>query len=625
MEEQRRQPQAPRGGGDGAVQGARPPAAKPLAELPSVYDPSKVEAKWYRFWEEGGFFRARPNPGRKPFTIVIPPPNVTGSLHMGHALDCAIQDILIRWHRMRGYEALWLPGSDHAGIATQHVVEKALAQEGTSREELGREEFIRRVWEWKARYGGIIINQLKRMGSSCDWDRLRFTMDEGCSRAVRQVFVGLYRRGLVYRDNYITNWCPHCRTALSDLEVEHRESAGKLYYLRYALEPEGGPVAGPGAAGSIVVATTRPETILGDTGVAVHPSDARYRALRGRTAILPLVGRRLPIVADDAVDPEFGTGAVKITPAHDPADFEVGRRHGLDMVVAIDAEGRMTEAAGPYAGLDRYQCREALLRDLERAGHLVRVEDHAHSLGHCYRCDTVVEPRLSRQWFVRMKPLAEPAIRAAQDGRVTFVPERFQRVFINWLENIRDWCISRQIWWGHRIPAWYCGTCGHTTVAEEDPSSCERCGSEGLEQDPDVLDTWFSSALWPFSTLGWPDRTPDLEYFFPTSVLVTGYDIIFFWVARMVFMSLEFMGQEPFRHVLIHGIVRDERGERMSKSRGTGIDPLEAVDRFGADALRFGLLVGLAPGNDMRFRWERLEGSRNFCNKLWNAGRFALS
>ena len=593
-----------------------PATGRRLEAIPSTYDPEKVEARWYRFWEEGGFFRAEIDAAKTPFTIVIPPPNDTGSLHMGHALDNAIQDTLVRWHRMRGDATLWLPGTDHAGIATQHVVEKALSREGRTKEDLGRERFVERVWEWKREYGGQIINQLKRMGASCDWSRLRFTLDEGCSRAVRRVFVTLYNKGLIYQGDYIVNWCPKCGTALSDLEVIHSEVPASLYYVHYPLAS---------GDGFIEVATTRPETMLGDTAVAVNPGDERYRRLVGQKARLPLVGRELPIIADDAVDPEFGTGAVKITPAHDPADFEMARRHDLPLVVAIGADGRMTAAAGEYEGLDREECRIRVVEALKAQGLLARIEDYRHAVGHCYRCDTIAEPRVSRQWFVRMKPLAGPAIDVVRSGRITFWPEQFGRVYINWMENIRDWCISRQIWWGHRVPVWHCEKCGNTMVEEVDPSRCGKCGSESPRQETDVLDTWFSSALWPFSTLGWPDRTPDLEFFFPTSVLVTGYDIIFFWVARMIFTSMEFMGREPFRHALIHGIVRADTGERMSKSRGTGIDPREAIDKYGADALRLGLLTGNTPGNDMRFRWERLEGSRNFCNKLWNAARFTLA
>ncbi|MBC7340285.1 MAG: valine--tRNA ligase [Firmicutes bacterium] len=583
--------------------------------LPPVYDPRAVEEERYRFWMEGRYFGARVNRAREPFCIVIPPPNVTGSLHIGHALDNTMQDILIRWRRMQGYETLWLPGTDHAGIATQHVVEKRLAKDGLSRHDLGREKFLERVWAWKDEYEATIISQLRRLGASCDWSRTRFTMDEGCSRAVREVFVRLWEKGLIYRGEYIVNWCPECRTALSDLEVEREERAGTLWYVRY-------PYAD--GSGYLTVATTRPETILGDTAVAVHPDDERYRDAVGKTVVVPMVDRPVPVVADRAVDPAFGTGAVKITPAHDADDFEVACRHGLPAIAVIDADGNMTEEAGRYAGMTREECRRAILDDLRAAGLIEKEETHAMALGHCYRCDTVVEPLLSRQWFVRMKPLAEPAMEAVKTGDIVIVPERFTRVYVNWLENIRDWCISRQIWWGHRIPAWHCHRCGEITVSRTDPPACAHCGSERLEQDESVLDTWFSSALWPFSTLGWPERTPELEYFYPTSVLVTGYDILFFWVARMVFMGLEFMGKKPFRYVLLHGLVRDAEGEKMSKSRGTGIDPMDAIEKYGADSLRFSLIMGNTPGNDFRFYWEKVEGARNFCNKLWNAARFVL-
>ncbi len=584
-------------------------------QIPTVYDPKEVEEKWYKHWEENGLFHAEPDTGRTPFSIVIPPPNVTGQLHMGHALDNTLQDVLIRFRRMQGYEALWMPGSDHAGIATQIKVEEVLAKEGISRYDLGREQFIDRVWEWKHEYGDRIINQLKRLGASCDWPRERFTMDEGCSAAVREVFVSLYEKGLIYQGNRITNWCPRCNTALSDIEVEHEEKPGNLYHVCYPLE--GRPDE------YVTVATTRPETILGDTAVAVHPDDDRYRHLVGQYLILPVVGRRLPIVADEYVDPSFGTGAVKVTPAHDPNDFDMGLRHQLPQVVVIAPDGTMTAEAGQYAGLDRYACRKALVADLKELGNLVKIDEHVHAVGQCQRCATVVEPLVSKQWFVRMQPLAEPAIAAVTDGRIKFVPERFTRVYINWLENIRDWCISRQIWWGHRIPAWYCEECGETVVSREDITACPKCGGK-VEQDPDVLDTWFSSALWPFSTMGWPKKTPELAYFYPTSVLVTGYDIIFFWVARMIFMGLEFMDDIPFGHVFIHGLVRDGEGRKMSKSLGNGIDPLDVIEKYGADTLRFTLMTGNTPGNDMRFYWERVESSRNFANKIWNASRFVL-
>lgn len=582
--------------------------------LPPVYEPQAVEEKWYRFWEEKRLFHATVDHDKQPFSIVIPPPNVTGQLHMGHALDNTLQDILIRWHRMRGDATLWMPGTDHAGIATQIKVEEQLAQEGLSRYDLGREKFVDRVWEWKRQFGDRIINQLKHLGASCDWERERFTMDEGCSRAVREVFVSLYEKGLIYRGNRITNWCPRCATALSDIEVEHEEQPGKLYYVRYPVE---------GCNEYVTIATTRPETILGDTAVAVHPDDERYRRFVGRYLILPLVGRRLPIIADAYVDPSFGTGAVKVTPAHDPNDFDMGQRHDLPAIQVINDDGTMAADTGKYAGMDRYVCRRTIVTDLQQAGYLVRVEEHTHAVGHCQRCHTVVEPLISQQWFVHMQPLAQPALQAVREGRIAFVPERFTKIYINWLENIRDWCISRQIWWGHRIPAWYCQSCGQVIVSRTDVTACPHCGG-AVEQDPDVLDTWFSSALWPFSTMGWPDKTPELAYFYPTSVLVTGYDIIFFWVARMIFMAMEFQQEIPFRHVFIHGLVRDAQGRKMSKSLGNGIDPLEVVEKYGADTLRFTLVTGNTPGNDMRFYWERVEGSRNFANKIWNAARFVL-
>lgn len=582
--------------------------------IPPVYEPQAVEEKWYRFWEEQRLFHAEVDRDKQPFSIVIPPPNVTGQLHMGHALDNTLQDILIRWHRMRGDATLWMPGTDHAGIATQIKVEEQLAQEGMSRYDLGREKFIDRVWDWKRQFGDRIINQLKHLGASCDWERERFTMDEGCSRAVREVFVSLYEKGLIYRGHRITNWCPRCATALSDIEVEHEEQPGKLYYVRYPVE---------GSEEYVTVATTRPETILGDTAVAVHPDDERYRRFVGRHLLLPLVGRRLPVIADAYVDPSFGTGAVKVTPAHDPNDFDMGQRHDLPAIQVINDDGSMAADTGKYAGMDRYACRKAIVADLRQAGYLVRVEEHSHAVGHCQRCHTVVEPLISQQWFVKMEPLAQPALQAVREGRIAFVPERFIKIYINWLENIRDWCISRQIWWGHRIPAWYCQSCGEVIVSRTDVTACPHCGG-AVVQDPDVLDTWFSSALWPFSTMGWPDKTPELAYFYPTSVLVTGYDIIFFWVARMIFMAMEFQREIPFRHVFIHGLVRDSQGRKMSKSLGNGIDPLAVVEKYGADTLRFTLVTGNTPGNDMRFYWERVEGSRNFANKIWNAARFVL-
>ncbi|MGI6604679.1 MAG: valine--tRNA ligase [bacterium] len=587
----------------------------PTREIPTVYDPKAVEEKWYKKWLENGYFTPRIDKEKEPFTIVIPPPNVTGALHMGHALDNTIQDVLIRFHRMVGDPTLWLPGTDHAGIATQARVEAELAKEGTSRWELGREKFLERVWKWKHQYGGKIITQLQRLGASCDFTRERFTMDEGCSKAVREVFVSLYERGLIYRGNYIVNWCPHCHTAISDIEVEHQDTAAKLWYVRYPLA-EGD--------GYITVATTRPETMLGDTGIAVNPEDERYHDLVGKEAILPVVGRRIPIFTDSYVDPAFGTGAVKVTPAHDPNDFEMGRRHELEEITVIGPNGTMTEAAGKFAGLDRYQCRKQLVAELEAEGYLVKIEDLTHAVGQCSRCDTVIEPLLSRQWFVKMKPLAEPALAAVREGRIRFVPERFTKVYMNWLENIRDWCISRQLWWGHRIPVWYCAECGEEAASREDLTACPRCGSTNIEQDPDVLDTWFSSALWPFSTLGWPEETEDLAYFYPTSVLVTGRDIIFFWVARMIFMALAFMDDVPFREVFIHGLVLDSQGRKMSKSLGNGIDPLAVIEKYGADTLRFMLITSSVPGYDLRFHWEKVEATRNFANKIWNVARFAL-
>ncbi|HHU83057.1 MAG TPA: valine--tRNA ligase [Firmicutes bacterium] len=583
-------------------------------QLPKVYEPQKVETKWYDYWLEKGFFHAEVEKERKPFCIVIPPPNVTGKLHLGHALNNTLQDILTRYHRMKGDNALWLPGTDHAGIATQVRVEEELAKEGLSRHELGREEFLKRVWAWKEEYGGTIIRQLKRLGASCDWDRERFTMDEGCSRAVKEVFLRLYRKGLIYRGSYLVNWCPQCATTLSDIEVEHEESEGRLWHIRYPLAS---------GDGYIQVATTRPETMLGDTAVAVHPGDDRYRGLVGKKAILPLMNREIPIVADPMVDREFGTGAVKITPAHDLNDFELGLRHNLPQVTVIGFDARMTVEAGKYTGLDRYEARKKVLADLAAEGLLAGEEVHHHALGTCYRCDTVVEPLISKQWFVRMKPLAEPAARVVREGKIRFVPERFAKVYLNWLENIRDWCISRQLWWGHRVPVWYCLDCGTEIAAAETPEICPDCGSNRMEQDPDVLDTWFSSALWPFSTLGWPENTPELEHFYPTSVLVTARDIIFFWVARMVFMGLEFMEEIPFADVLMHGLVLDKDGKKMSKSRPeTIVDPQDVIDEYGADILRFTLATGTALGQDQRFQMERVEGVRNFANKIWNAARF---
>ncbi|MCX7970875.1 MAG: valine--tRNA ligase [Negativicutes bacterium] len=582
-------------------------------QMAKVYNPHEVEKKWYAIWQENGWFAACDHDRRPVFSIVMPPPNVTGSLHLGHALNNTLPDIFVRYKRMRGYNALWLPGTDHAGIATQIKVEEMLATEGFSRYDLGREAFVERVWQWKHQYGDTIIRQLKSLGCSCDWQRERFTMDEGCSRAVREVFVRLYEKGLIYRGQRITNWCPRCRTALSDIEVEYSESDSKLYYVRYPLADQPDRF--------ITVATTRPETILGDTAVAVNPRDRRYDGWVGRQLRLPVIGRLIPIIADDHVDQEFGSGAVKVTPAHDPNDFEIGGRHQLPAVTVIGQDGRMTGEAGKYAELDRYECRRQLLEELTGLGLLDKVVEHKNSVGHCDRCDTVVEPLLSRQWFVRMKPLAEPAIRASEERKVEFIPDRFRKIYNGWLENIRDWCISRQIWWGHRIPAWYCDQCGATLVSRDDLTACLHCRGK-VRQEEDVLDTWFSSALWPFSTLGWPDDTPALRRFYPTSLLITGYDIIFFWVARMVFTGLEFMDDVPFRQVLLTGLIRDGQGRKMSKSLGNGIDPLEIIDRYGADTLRFSLVTGNTPGNDMRFYMEKVESSRNFANKIWNAARF---
>ncbi|MBW2038262.1 MAG: valine--tRNA ligase [Deltaproteobacteria bacterium] len=578
-----------------------------------IYDPKKVEEKWYRFWLEKGYFRAEVDSPKEPFSIVIPPPNITGSLHMGHALNNTLQDILVRYKRMKGYSCLWMPGTDHAGIATQNVVERELAKEGLDRYQLGREEFIRQVWKWKKKYGGVIINQLKKLGSSCDWSRERFTMDEGLSRAVREVFVRLYEEGLIYQGDYIINWCPRCRTALSDLEVDHHEVPAHLYHLRYPLE-EGG---------YIVVVTTRPETMMGDTAVAVNPQDERYKDLIGKYVILPVLNRKIPIIADDYVDSEFGSGALKITPAHDPYDFEIGQRHNLEAVKVIDDEGMMTAESGPYKGLDRFQCRERIVEDFQRDGTLLKIEDYHHSVGHCYRCKTMVEPFLSKQWFVRTKPLAEPALKAVEEKQTRIIPPMWERTYFDWMRNIRDWCISRQIWWGHRIPAWYCEDCGQATVARDEPEICSHCGSPRLRQETDVLDTWFSSALWPFSTMGWPDETVELKLFYPTSVLVTGFDILFFWVARMMMMGLKFMGNVPFRDIYIHALVRDIEGQKMSKTRGNVIDPLVMIEKYGTDAFRFSLAAFAAQGRDIRLSEERIEGYRNFANKIWNAARFS--
>ncbi len=584
-------------------------------ELPKTYDPKASEKRLYQFWLDGGFFNADVDKTKPAFSIVLPPPNVTGQLHMGHAFDDTLQDILIRTKRMQGYSALWMPGTDHAGIATQIKVEEALRQEGLTRYDLGREKFLERVWAWKEKYGSRIITQLQSMGCSCDWRRLRFTMDEGCSKAVKEVFVDLYQKGYIYKGSRIINWCPHCTTALSDAEVEYTDKPGHLWYIRYPLTD---------GSGDLVVATTRPETMMGDTGVAVNPEDERFKHLVGKTCILPIMNREIPIVADDYVERGFGTGAVKMTPAHDPNDFEVGLRHNLDVIRVISDDGTINENGGKYQGMDRYECRKAIVRDLEEQGYLVKTEDYSHNVGTCYRCHNDVEPLISAQWFVKMEPLAKEALRVVYDGDIKFVPERFAKTYTNWMENVHDWCISRQLWWGHQIPAYYCDDCGEMTVSKEPVTVCPKCGGKHVHQDEDVLDTWFSSALWPFSTMGWPDKTPELDYFYPTSVLVTGYDIIFFWVARMIFSGMEQMKAVPFRDVFIHGIVRDDKGRKMSKSLGNGIDPIEVIDKYGADALRFTLSTGIGPGNDTRFYYERVEANRNFCNKIWNASRFLL-
>jgi valyl-tRNA synthetase len=584
-------------------------------ELEKVYNPKEFEDRIYRFWEEGGYFHAEVDPKKTPYTIVIPPPNITGQLHMGHALDETLQDILIRYKRLQGYSALWVPGTDHASIATEAKIVEAMRKEGITKEDLGRDGFLKRAWEWKRQYGGRIVEQLKKLGSSCDWDRERFTLDEGCSEAVKEVFVRLYEKGLIYQGERIINWCPHCLTSISDAEVEYSEQQGHFWHLRYPLAD---------GSGYLELATTRPETMLGDTAVAVNPNDERYQHLVGKMLILPLVGKEIPIVADDYVDMEFGTGVVKITPAHDPNDFEVGLRHNLPVITIMTEDAHMTEDCGKYAGMDRYEARKAIVADLEEQGYLVKVEDHVHNVGECYRCSTTVEPRVSKQWFVKMEPLAKPAIEAVKNGETKFVPERFDKTYFHWMENIKDWCISRQLWWGHRIPAYYCDQCGETIVAKEMPDQCPKCGCTHLTQDEDTLDTWFSSALWPFSTLGWPNETEDLKYFYPTDTLVTGYDIIFFWVARMIFSAIEHTGEVPFHTVLIHGLVRDEQGRKMSKSLGNGIDPLEVIDQYGADALRFMLANGNSPGNDLRYSEEKVKAARNFANKLWNATRFIL-
>ena len=586
-----------------------------MKELPKVYEPQAVEKKIYEFWEKGGYFKGVIDPEKKPFSIVMPPPNVTGQLHMGHALDATLQDILTRYKRMQGYAALWLPGQDHAGIATQIRVEQELREkEGLSRYDLGRDKFLERVWDWKHQYGNRIIEQQKSMGVSCDWDRNRFTMDEVCAKAVRETFCDLYDKGLIYKGSRIINWCPHCRTALSDAEVEYKDMPGHFWHIRYPIED---------SDEEFIIATTRPETMLGDSGVAVNPEDERYKHLHGKNAILPLVGRKLPIVADEYAELGFGTGAVKMTPCHDPNDYEVGLRHGLEQIQCIDEDARIING-GKYNGMDRYEAREAIVKDLEEQGYLVKVEPYNHNVGCCYRCGTVVEPLTSPQWFVKMKPLAKKAIEVVKDGRIKFVPERFTKTYLNWMENVHDWCISRQLWWGHQIPAWYCDDCGEITVSRTDACECAHCHSKNIRREEDVLDTWFSSALWPFSTMGWPEKTADLDFWYPTSVMVTGYDIIFFWVARMIFSGMEQMHEEPFETVFIHGLVRDSLGRKMSKSLGNGIDPLDMIDRYGADALRFNLITGNSPGNDMRFYVEKCEAMRNFCNKLWNASRFVM-
>ncbi|MCH7608827.1 MAG: valine--tRNA ligase [Chloroflexi bacterium] len=584
--------------------------------LPKTYDPSAVEERLYRWWESSGFFRAERDPAKKPFTIIMPPPNVTGELHLGHAARAAVQDALTRYHRMLGEAALWLPGTDHAGIATQLVVERALQAEGTSRLEMGREAFLKRVWEWVETYGHIIDNQHRRLGASCDWSRKVFTLDPGPSRAVRTTFKRLYDKGLLYRGERIINWCVGCRTAISDLEVDHADEDGSLYYIRYPLED---------GSGHLVVATTRPETLLGDTAVAVNPTDERYAGMRGKRVLLPVLGRPLPIIEDDSVAAGFGTGALKITPGHDPNDFEVGERHGLPIINIMNADGTLNAEAGPYAGYDRFDARTAIVEQLEREGLLEKIEPHTHSVGHCQRSADVIEPMVSEQWFVRVEPLAARALDAVNDGRIRIVPERFVKVYTNWMENIRDWCVSRQLWWGHRIPVWYCDDCAHLTVAIEDPAACEQCGSVSIRQDEDVLDTWFSSGLWPHSTLGWPEATEDLAYFYPTSVMETAYDILFFWIARMVMMGLENMDEVPFHTVYLSGLVRDAEGAKMSKTRGNVIDPIEAIEKYGTDALRFALTIGTTPGNDTRLSDAKLEAARNFANKLWNVERFVLA
>jgi valyl-tRNA synthetase len=586
-----------------------------MTEIPKAYEPREVEQKWYRFWMEQGYFTPKIDRRKKPFVIIMPPPNVTGELHLGHALTAALEDIMIRWHRMKGEPALWLPGVDHAGIATQVVVEQKLAAQGLDRHKLGREKFIERVWEWVNNSRQSITDQHRRLGASCDWTRERFTLDEGPSRAVRTAFVRLYDKGLIYRGERIINWCPRCQTALSDLEVQHKDVTGNLYYLRYPLAE---------SDGYVTVATTRPETYLGDTAVAVNPDDKRFKALVGKKVILPVIGRVITIIADSAVDQSFGTGAVKITPGHDPVDFEMSERQHLPIIHILNPDATMNEQAGPYAGLDRFVCRQKVLADFEKSGLLEKIEVHHHSVGHCGRCQTMVEPEVSKQWFVKVAPLAEAAIKVVTEGRITIIPERFTKVYLNWMENIRDWCISRQLWWGHRIPVWYCPKCDEMTVAVDKPLTCSHCDSKGVYQDPDVLDTWFSSALWPHSTLGWPEDTEDLKYFYPTSVMETGYDILFFWVARMIMMGLEDMGDIPFHTVYLHGLIRDEKGEKMSKMKGNVLNPNDAIDEYGTDAVRFAVTTGTSPGNDINLGPHRLEAGRNFANKMWNAARFVI-
>jgi len=584
-------------------------------EMSRTYDPQGTEERLYEFWEERGYFSPEVDWDREPFTIVIPPPNITGELHHGHAMFIAFEDLMIRYHRMLGEPTLWLPGSDHAGISTQNVVERELAKEGKTRHDVGREKFEEMLWEWREQYGGIITHQLRRLGASCDWTRERFTLDEGLSRAVREAFVNLYSKGLIYRGEYIINWCPRCHTALSDLETPHEEESSNLWYVRYPLED----------GGFVEVATTRPETILGDTAVAVNPYDTRYSNTVGKIAILPVLGRRIPIIADEVVDPEFGTGAVKVTPGHDPTDYEIGQRHGLESINIMNLDATLNAQGGPYEGMERYEAREKLVEDLREQGLLTKIEPHVHAPGRCQRCQTMVEPLVSKQWFVKIKPLAEPAIEAVRDGRIRIIPERFTKVYYNWMENIRDWCISRQLWWGHRIPVWYCDDCDGLTVATVDPTECEHCGGKNIHQDPDVLDTWFSSGLWPFSTLGWPEKTEDLRYFYPTSVMETGYDILFFWVARMIMLGMEHMGEVPFREIYLHGLMRDEDGLKMSKSKGNVADPLDVVSQYGSDALRFTIITGSSPGEDMKLYEEKLESSRNFANKMWQMARFITS